>query len=130
MDFYGARDRVQLSTDVTALRLNLQDAVPLGLITNELVCNAFKHAFPDGRRGQIHIPARAIRPLSTDDDETHDGELEVSDNGIGVAKEIDLYSADSMGFDLILTLAEQLEAKVMLERNNGTTFRVLFQCRT
>jgi PAS domain S-box-containing protein len=116
---YGVQpDRVHLRTDLDRLYLNLDAAVPCGLIINELVSNSLKYAFPDGREGEVRIelhehPDRLAR-------------LVVADNGIGLGRDIDWETARSLGLRLVRTLAEQLGAKIEVKSDGGTEVQLTF----
>jgi two-component sensor histidine kinase len=96
--------KVQLRTDVLPLRLDLVHAVPCGLILNELITNALKHAFPDGRSGEIHIRLRRL-------DAQH-CVLSVSDDGIGV--DLQKLNDHSLGLRIVRLLARQIDAQFEL----------------
>jgi two-component sensor histidine kinase len=116
---YGvAAERIHLRTDLDALYLDLDAAVPCGLIINELVSNSLKYAFPDGRTGEVRIELR----------EHADGmaRLVVADNGIGLRSDIDWVTARSLGLRLVRTLAEQLGAKIEVQTDTGTEVRLIF----
>jgi PAS domain S-box-containing protein len=120
--FYGFGERVQLEVSTADMAVDIEQAIPLALISNELLCNAFKHAFPGGRRGRVFVGLRydtsGTAPLS--------GELEITDDGTGLRDDVDLRTAESMGFHLVNILTAQLRASVELARANGTSFRVRF----
>jgi len=116
---YGvAAERIHLRTDLDALYLDLDAAVPCGLIINELISNSLKYAFPDGRSGEVRIELR----------EHLDGmaRLVVADNGIGLRSDIDWVTARSLGLRLVRTLAEQLGAKIEVQSHPGTEVRLTF----
>ena len=116
---YGVRsDRIHLSTNLDELYLNLDSAVPCGLIINELLSNSLKYAFPDGREGEVRIELH----------EHSDGKalLIVADNGIGLRSDIDWVTARSLGLRLVRSLAEQLGAKIEVKSNTGTEVQLTF----
>ena len=85
-----------------------------------MVSNSLKYAFPQDRKGEIKV---AIQPINT-----NGVELTVSDDGIGIPEDIDFRNTDSLGLDLVITLAEdQLEGKIDLDRRRGTTFSIQFR---
>jgi PAS domain S-box-containing protein len=93
-------------------------AVPYGLILNELVSNALRHAFPDGRHGQINVLLRHDSPSQAS--------LTVQDNGCGFPPDIDFRATDSLGLQLVNALTEQLGGTIALERHDGTAFTLTF----
>ncbi|HWR26213.1 MAG TPA: PocR ligand-binding domain-containing protein, partial [Methanosarcina sp.] len=99
---------------------DIDTAVPLGIIINELVSNSLKHAFPDRNGGEIRIK------LSRDDDYNTSFTLIISDNGIGIPENLNLEDIDSLGLQLVTSLVDQLEGKFKLKRGNGTEFTIRF----
>jgi two-component sensor histidine kinase len=116
---YGVHSNViQLKVNVEDVFLGIDTAIPCGLITNELISNSLKHAFPGGRGGEIRIE------LCSD----HDGQftLVVSDNGVGFPQDLDFLDTDSLGLQLVNTLIDQLEGTIELDRSGGTVFEITF----
>ncbi|MCX6565201.1 MAG: PAS domain S-box protein [Candidatus Aminicenantes bacterium] len=112
-------DQVQLETDLEEVPLDINSAVPCGLILNELISNSLKHAFPEGRKGLIRIG------LKRGPDDTII--LRVADDGIGFPKDIDFLQFESLGLQIAKLLVGQLEGTIDLDRTNGTTFTVTFR---
>jgi two-component sensor histidine kinase/PAS domain-containing protein len=110
---------INLHLDVEPLSLDIDRATSCGLIINELVSNAIKYAFPNGKPGEIRIGfhEEAQKQIV----------LTVGDNGAGLAKELDFHQAQSLGFQLINTLAEQLGGTITLDREGGTRFTLAFR---
>ena len=97
-----------------SLHLSLDKAVPLGLVLNELLTNAVRHAFPDGRQGMVRIQAHAAGDGVT---------LEVSDDGVGLPPGFALERQQSMGTQIVLGLVEQLRGRLEYAdagQGNGT----------
>jgi two-component sensor histidine kinase len=115
---YGAAERIALQLEANAVRLEVNTAIPCGLILNELLSNALKYAFPDGRAGEVHIALRQACPDTC--------VLTVRDTGIGFPEDIDFRHTNSLGWQLICVLTEQLGGSIALERDNGTTVTVTF----
>ena len=105
--------------DVGEVHLTVDVAIPCGLIVNELVTNALKHAFPDGRAGEVRVS------LSESQEGTLD--LVVEDDGVGMPAGLDPRNTVSLGLDLVITFAEQLNAEVTITRENGTRFGFRFR---
>jgi len=103
--------------NVEDIFLEIDVAVPCGLMLNELVSNSLKYAFPDGT-GEIKIQLHA--------DNERDLALIVSDNGVGFPKDLDWQNLKSLGLQLVNNLVEQLGGTVQLHRNSGTEFRITF----
>jgi two-component sensor histidine kinase len=104
--------------DIAPLTFTVEKAIPCGLIINELVTNAFKHAFPHGRRGAVNVQMR----------ELGGGELElsVSDDGIGLAPDFEIATSSAMGLTLVSTLVEQLKGRLAITREPGARFAITF----
>lgn len=97
--------------------IDMERAVPCALVVNELVTNAFKHAFPDGRAGEIAIELRAV------DDAL---ELTVSDNGIGLPANFDLATVKSLGLQLVPLLIDQAGGQFSVSSQNGARVTLRF----
>jgi PAS domain S-box-containing protein len=119
------------------LNLNLEEniffdmdtAVPLGMIVNELVSNSLKYAFPDTDKGEIQI--RLFGNRVKNDRENLTGKytqytLIVSDNGVGISENIDFENTDTLGLQLVNILLDQLDGKIELKRDKGTQFIISF----
>ena len=115
---YGSGEGIQVSADAEGIVLNVSTSIPCGLILNELITNAFKHAFPKGGGGEIHILLRKV------DDEYFD--LSVSDNGIGLPEGYDRNKNGSLGLTLVRLLTEQLEGSLSISTENGTRCNIRF----
>ncbi|PQV63585.1 hypothetical protein B1R32_11048 [Abditibacterium utsteinense] len=111
--------QISLKLECDAARIDIDLAVPCGLIVNELVTNSLKYAFPDGRCGTITIELqnREAGQLC----------LQVSDDGIGVPADFNMEEAQSIGMQLVTGLTEQLEGSCELSRDNGTRWIILFK---
>ncbi|MBK8098232.1 MAG: CHASE domain-containing protein [Planctomycetes bacterium] len=116
------RDRVRIDLDVAAVTLELARAVPFGLLINELLTNALRHAFPAPRTGRV-----AIVLLAGPDDHC---EVSVVDDGIGMPSAA-APGSRSLGLQLVQTLTRQLGGELRQERGNptGTVFRLRFLLR-
>ena len=111
--------KVSMNLDIEEIYLSIEIAIPCGLIINELVSNALKHAFPMERAGEITIH------FSKDREMTYT--LIISDNGIGLPDDIELASTESMGLHLVNTLTRQLDATLTVERTDGTLYEIQFK---
>ncbi|WP_374654563.1 PAS domain S-box protein [Dongia sp.] len=107
-------NKISVQIDAHEVSLPINSAIPCGLIVNELVSNALKHAFPDGRQGQILLE---LKP-----DEDGNLILSVSDDGIGLPQELDLKMAGSLGLQLVSMLGDQLRGKLDIRRRDPTRF--------
>ena len=113
---YSIKNHINSIIDVDDVELNIETAVPIGLILNELVSNSLKHGFPDGK-GEVFIKLKTVEDKY---------EMTVSDNGIGFPKDLDFRNTDSLGLQLINNLVNQIDGEIKLIRNHGTEFRIIF----
>ena len=111
-------DRIRRAFDLSPSVFNVNVSIPLGIILNELVINTLRHAFPDDRPGEIFIR------LAKNEGNTYT--LQVRDDGVGIAGPVDLAKAESIGFQLIGTLAEQIRGEVKIETMPGVSFTITF----
>lgn len=109
---------IRLVIDAADFPLELNQAIPCGLIINELVANALKHAFPDGRKGtiQVHL-GHSSEGKSV---------LIVRDNGIGFPHDLEFRTTRSMGLNLIKTLVKQMRGVTDLKSDDGAEFKITF----
>jgi len=110
------RDRIAIHTEVKDVSFDIDTAIPFGLIANELVTNALKHAFPPGRDGEIRIQLTS----ANDGGKT----LVVADNGIGLPADFDFKSANSLGLQLVDSLLDQLRGTIHIACTQGTEIKV------
>jgi PAS domain S-box-containing protein len=109
---------IRLRHEIADVNLELDQAIPVGLIISELVSNAFKHAFPLQVKGEILVE------LQTEGE--HDLLLRVSDNGVGLPSDTDPASADTLGLLLVRNLTRQLGGRLLVKRSEGTVFELMF----
>jgi PAS domain S-box-containing protein len=108
--------RINLKVDAGGLSIAVDRAIPWGLIINELVSNALKHAFPDNRSGEISIRFR----LEGDDRLT----LTVADTGVGMPPDLDFINTETLGLQLVTMLTLQLNGQISMEGTTGTAFTI------
>jgi len=104
--------------EVEDVTLNMETAVPCGLIISELVSNSLKYAFPNERKGEIYVS------LKTVDDKY---ELIIRDNGIGLPEELDFNNLETLGLLLVNNLTEQIDGELTINRSPGTEFKIKFK---
>ena len=109
---------IEMRLDIEEGMLDINNSIPCGLIINELVSNALRHAFPNGRKGKIEIGMHRDREGNV--------AIVVSDNGIGFPDGIDFRNTQSLGMQLVTSLVGQLSGTIKLERNEGTSFEIVF----
>ncbi len=115
-------ENIHLKLDLENVSLGMDTAIPLGIIVNELVSNSLKHAFPEGRNGEIRVKLQ--RP---ENDHAPQFTLIVSDDGVGLPEALNFRDTASLGLQLVNTLVEQIEGSIELERGTGTEFRINFR---
>ncbi len=113
--------KISLQTDFDEIALGIDQGVPVGLLFNELISNSLKHAFPEGKNGTI-----VVRMKKEPDNMCL---IQVIDDGIGIADNIDFETSESLGMHLIRLLADQIEGEVSLERHPKTAFTVRFRIK-
>ena len=99
--------------------LDLDYAVPCGLILNELMTNALKYAFPNGRNGSILVELRASPDQTLS--------LKVADDGVGLPPGLDILKNKSLGLQLINSLVKQVDGNLQVEKSMGTSFQISFK---
>ena len=104
---------INLELDLGDVNLNLDQAIPCGLIINELVSNSIKYAFPFNKQGKICIK------LTKADNKIY---LSVSDNGIGIPGNLDVENTDTLGLQLVYILVSQLDGDIKVINKKGTIF--------
>jgi two-component sensor histidine kinase len=111
-------DRITLSIQADPIWIEVRNAVPCGLLVNELLSNSLKYAFPGDQGGEVTIALRA----------TSEGQmvLIVRDTGIGFPADVDFRHTDSLGLQLVCLLTEQLGGTIELERASGTQWTLRF----
>jgi two-component sensor histidine kinase len=115
----GSGRSVRLTSDLQPVTVSIEVAVPCGLILNELISNAIKHGYPEGRSGEITMAIAA----------TGEGHctIDVSDDGVGVPAGLDVNNNKSLGLRLVRALTKQLHGSFELKKNdNGTSARLDF----
>ena len=119
-------EKIKLNLVVDSVLLDVDTAVPLGVIVNELVSNILKHAFPAGQ----YRPGAAGQPDEIEIELTVEegGQflLSISDNGVGLPEELDVLNAPSVGLQLVKMLAGYMQGVIEVEQSAGTTFRIKF----
>lgn len=109
---------VMLVTDLGAINLNLDQAIPCGLILNELLTNAMKYAFID-----IEEPTLEIRI----NEEGNRVKIWIEDNGIGLPSDFNIDETDSLGLQLVQTLTDQLDGTLEMKTEAGTKYLLTFE---
>lgn len=109
---------IKVNIEINGVLLDIDTAIPSGLILNELISNSLKHAFKNRINGEINVSLCL----------NHDNfELNVSDNGIGLSEDLDYIYAETPGLQLINTLVRQLDGIIELDTKGGTSFKITFR---
>lgn len=116
-DSFDTHNRIYFNLDVITAEFDVAQAVPVGLILNEVVSNAIKYAFPGGRKGKIFISLRIEHDQYV---------LCISDNGIGLPDNYDISTSESLGMSLIYGLSQQLEGVLEVKNDDGLCFHIQF----
>ncbi len=111
------QDKIDLKLNIEPVKLALDQAIPCGLILNELVSNALKYAYPHDQKGQIVIEVFEKKGKLS---------IGVEDFGIGLAEDFKIENSESLGLSLVHTLVDQLDGELMLKRLGGTKFLITF----
>jgi PAS domain S-box-containing protein len=111
-------DQLDLQIQVEAIPLNIDSAIPCGLLLNELVSNALKHGFPNGAKGTLQI--------QFEQQENQQFRLLVRDSGKGLSNDFDFNQVNSLGLRLVRALTRQLNGQLTSRNENGAVFEVLF----
>jgi two-component sensor histidine kinase len=118
---------INLNTDLEEnIFFDMDTAVPLGIIINELVSNSLKHAFVGRDKGEISIKLHRDSEESEIKDCSTTYVLTISDNGVGIPENIDIEDLESLGLQPVNTLVDQLDGELEQRRNNGTEFAMKF----
>lgn len=118
-DSFDTGSRIHFYKDIENFSLDVQHAVPLGLILNESITNAIKYAFGTNGNGDIHVV------IATEDEVSFI--LMISDNGVGLPPGFNLKNVNSLGMNLMRGLCKQLGGKLMIEDHAGVTIKVIFK---
>jgi two-component sensor histidine kinase len=110
---------IELALDLGDARLPVDLAIPCGLILNELLTNAFKHAFPAGRTGTVSVQIETLPDARL--------RMLISDDGVGLPADFSLEDSSSVGMQVVLALVQQLEASFEIGRLGGTQFTMIFK---
>jgi two-component sensor histidine kinase len=127
---------INLSMDIeNDLFFDMDTAIPLGIIVNELISNSLKHAFPDRDKGKIQIKfccekklecINCIEESKNENCNSTSFTLTVSDDGVGVPENLKIEDIESLGLQLVIFLIDQLDGELELKRNNGTQYTMRF----
>ena len=112
------KDHIKPVLKIKDVNLNIETAIPCGLIITELISNCLKYAFPNQMNGKIII---SLKPLEDK------FELIITDNGIGLPENININKIKTLGLLLVKSLTEQIDGTISINRKNGTQFKIIFE---
>jgi len=115
---YVTDQTVDIVIDIAEVSLDIDAAIPCGLIVNELVSNSLMYAFGDGRKGTIRVALARKSDTYT---------MVIGDDGAGLPPDIDYRNTSSLGMQLVNSLVSQIEGSIELEDMPGTTFKITFR---
>ena len=107
-----------MNKDLERVSIDLDQAIPCGLLVNEVITNSLKYAWGDEGSGNINIKLRKEGNLIL---------LEIGDDGKGLPDEFDLIKSDTLGLQLIITLIEQLDGELSVDISKGTKYLIKFE---
>ena len=110
-------ERFRLLVRIEPIKMDMKRMVPLGLIVNELMTNALKYAYPDGKGGEVRLTFEKLNKNIV---------LAVSDDGVGLPKGINLETLDTLGLRIVSMLADQIDAELAIEGAHGTSVSLTF----
>ena len=111
--------KIDLIIQTDGVYVDINKAIPCGLVLNELISNVLKHAFPGDRQGELQIIIR--------EEKNTEMEIVVRDNGMGLPDDVDMHQPRTMGLNLVNGLVKnQLDGQMEVRRDNGTEFRIKF----
>jgi PAS domain S-box-containing protein len=110
--------QITLTLSLDQMLLDVDTAIPCGLLLNELISNCLKHAFPDHRRGEVSIILHA--------DPSDQVTLTIRDDGIGFPADLDFRDSTTLGLQLVTGLVEQLHGTITMTRDSGCAFTITF----
>ncbi|MEY3236082.1 MAG: hypothetical protein RI883_183 [Bacteroidota bacterium] len=109
---------ITLRTELSKINLLLDQAIPCGLLVNELITNAIKYAFIERNEGEIFIGLKEKKDII---------ELRIEDNGIGLPPNFEILKSNSLGLQLVSTLVEQLDGEINIINGKGTKYLITFE---
>ncbi|MGI9535373.1 MAG: sensor histidine kinase, partial [Thermodesulfobacteriota bacterium] len=109
--------RIKINHKIEDILLDINKAMPCGLIINELITNSLKHAFPNEMTGNVNVELKKNSTKYI---------LKVSDNGIGISNSLNIENSNSLGLQIVTSLTKQINGQLDFSRSNGTEFNIVF----
>ena len=118
---YGVKKgTIDLQIDADDIKMDIDTAIPCGLIINELVTNSLKYAFPClNKEDIVKVGLKKLQPDKL--------KLFVSDNGVGLPENLDMENVETLGLKMVKILVNQLKGTLEMDRTNGTRFKIIFK---
>jgi two-component sensor histidine kinase len=113
-----AQNRIQFQIECNDLFLGIEQAIPCGLIANEVITNSLKHAFPNHAEGKVSIEFSRNGKTC---------QLKIADNGVGMKSNVGDEESGSLGLRLVRLLIDQLRGTLDFDGNRGTSFLIRFE---
>jgi len=117
--FYeGEKKEIKFNINIENIYLEINRAIPLGLITNELVTNSLKYAFPTGEKGEIYIHMK----------KSPEGKftIVIGDDGLGVKSSKEIFESETLGVQIVQDLVRQIKGTIELDIEKGLAYRIVF----
>jgi len=114
---YTQNKMIELKLDLDSIYLDLDLAIPCGLIINELITNSLKYGFENSQAGEITISLKKEEEIVI---------LQIGDNGKGLPSHIDYRETESLGMQLVVSLTDQIDGEINLNNNNGAYYELKF----
>lgn len=118
LTIYHPSAHIDYDINIDTMKIDINRAIPCGLLLNELITNALKHAYKGRSKGKLTINFHQLKRGQY--------ELKVQDDGVGLSSDMNIKKADSLGLKLISILTNQLEGKLTIKTKKGTEFRIVF----
>lgn len=117
-DIYGSEKQITVDLQIEDIPMNINQAIPCALMVNEVVTNAYKHAFNNKKEGEIGVSLYEQEKKVV---------VEVTDNGVGIPDNLIQEDSSTIGMTLINLLKQQLGGDVQFSNKNGTQFKLEFE---
>lgn len=114
---YRTREGIELETEIEQINLVLDQAIPCGLLVNELISNSLKYAWPGEKDGKITLHLKQV---------DNQVSLLIADDGIGLPNNFEDMNSDTLGLQLVITLVDQLDGELIVDSKNGTKYLIKF----
>lgn len=116
--YIGHQKEITVETNFDLVQLNINQAVPVGLIINEIMANAIEHGFKEKSTGTITIAVHEIEDKV---------QIQISDDGGGLPADVDFTSSDSTGSAIVSALIQQIDGDLTVENDRGLNVKIVFQ---